>query len=809
MQDELPAKAAPLKTAEPESKTEKAGSETSSEGDQPLPDSLKRKKETSVPENEEEEDGDDIANEEEDENEDGLDDSARNDIDEENGDSSPKDETESVARSNKVEQPYSTRGRHKEEEPLEALERKPRDNLTGVLGQGEDDLEPVAIATASTSFLESLSEEDRRTRTRHLPDVPGFHELHKAEVKNDLALARSVVSNTGVTSTLSSSRRPKGKKSSGAQSREEDRMDVDDEEGTGPSEDERASDIVRLGGPIIDLDNKEFLVPSSVFVAPTDAGTSWNGDVDGSDGPAPVSSLKRLKQQPRSPRAVEGLAAFNPPRLPESIGAKKKHRMLRWERRPQDVEVDLANYKKTVQHTRGELRSAESERQRIQMVGSILRLHYMEQLQLLNEESIRLNDELGSIQTECVSAADLLTSRTRSRGAGKGSYLMKDVISIMKARGTELAEKGVPATFSGETGNYVPGFGGISAFGFIDWDKETAVPTEILANGWSLPGDKVTTPYGDGIILHVFGPSVLNVDEPSPAGLRPKQSSTPANSDKEVSPDVSSSTEKVPDVSHGFGTTGESSDVVMGKETTSNDADADADAPDDVAPDPGVVKSSEVPSASEPEANEENDPGPAGVSGSTLEKSTGNEKAGKDYQMSEILSPRVCVKLSFGLGYFPVDLVTSKESPSYYSDAMLAARWKKMVETAVLVGSSADVAGMERVSVVDQYDTNESSMDIDEMGAEAEKEDAIITTMEKAEGNADLPARDSIEDGEDGLSSRRFIPFGASLLPTAAGRGDLLAEAPITSLETQINADVLNSGGVLGMVSVHSYLHVI
>jgi len=36
-----------------------------------------------------------------------------------------------------------------------------------------------------------MTEEDRRTRTRHLPDVEGFTALTKSECKSDLKISRS------------------------------------------------------------------------------------------------------------------------------------------------------------------------------------------------------------------------------------------------------------------------------------------------------------------------------------------------------------------------------------------------------------------------------------------------------------------------------------------------------------------------------------------------------------------------------------------------------------------------------------------
>jgi hypothetical protein len=122
-----------------------------------------------------------------------------------------------------------------------------------------------------------------------------------------------------------------------------------------------------------------------------------------------------------------------------------------------------------------------------------------------------------------------------------------------------------------------------------------------------------------------------------------------------------------------------------------------------------------------------------------------------------------------------------------------------MVESASMVGSVLDVAGMEiaaPISLVNRDDTNQPSMDIDE--AEGEKENGVEADKAIIEAVGDSDAADLAEEGQ---STKRFLPFGANLLPTVAGRGSLLAEAPITSLETLIGDKIFHSAGALGSVS--------
>ena len=60
--------------------------------------------------------------------------------------------------------------------------------------------------------------------------------------------------------------------------------------------------------------------------------------------------------------------------------------MLRWERRPTDVEVDLNNYRKTVDRTRKELHTAENELERIESTSNHLRRHFLGHLMCMDQE---------------------------------------------------------------------------------------------------------------------------------------------------------------------------------------------------------------------------------------------------------------------------------------------------------------------------------------------------------------------------------------------------------------------------------------
>eukprot|EP00980_Cylindrotheca_fusiformis_P008798 scaffold1869_cov122-Cylindrotheca_fusiformis.AAC.60 len=391
-------------------------------------------------------------------------------------------EEESTVVSGK-ELPYSTRGRSHD---TEADSRVARDALED-LGRKET----TSAASLGTSFLETLTEEERHIRTRFLPGVDGIHSLRKLEIKEDLHLARSLVSAGGMI-------KKKGKRGRN----EEEDVDMDADDGTSPSED---SSVVARSGHTIEMGSRDMVVPSNAFVAPPGTKSTTSSEDDDRNSPTPPKTQSGVQ----SPLVVDSTVAFSPPRPPESIGAKKKHRMLRWERRPEDVESDLANYRKTVQRTRQELHNAEMEYSRLETIDAHLRWHFLNHLNLLNDEYLRLNDEMGSVQQECVESADLFASRTRSRGAGKASYLMRDVLAVLKARGSEPKDEAAMEMEETPTTKtplpvVAPGIGGLPVSAFSDWSDDSKLPINKPASAWLVAGDKVRTPYGKGEVVTVF-----------------------------------------------------------------------------------------------------------------------------------------------------------------------------------------------------------------------------------------------------------------------------------------------------------------
>ena len=348
-------------------------------------------------------------------------------------------------------------------------------------------------AQMTSSFLDSLSEGQKRTMTRHLPDVSGFRRLHKSEIKRDLVAVKAMLKTNGYGGSGSSQDASMGGDEEGSNDGQvhgsQEGLESDEEDATSQS---KSVDFARAA--------QTFMLPhpgsESHFLTSI----------------ASMPNIKEIKNDSEgvvvppysSPHVIESITAFNPPRPPESVGPKKQHRLERWERNPQDVEVNLANYRKTVDKTREELHKAENERERLLTVGGHLKRHYMNQWRGMRQETAFLQKHFLAIQEECVEAAELLTSKTRSRGSGRGAYIMKDVLAVLKSRG-EQAPSSVPnisEKSSGDDGKTwcVPGVGGVCA------DSKNA----ILAGGWILPQDKVSTPYGEGGVLQSFGARELS-----------------------------------------------------------------------------------------------------------------------------------------------------------------------------------------------------------------------------------------------------------------------------------------------------------
>jgi len=696
-------------------------------------------------------------------------------------------------------------------------------------------------SSMATSFLDALSEDQRRVRTRHLPGATGFRKLHKSEIKRDMALCKAMLLQArGKMSGRGRSGSNAGTKEDSSKAKENSKTDVDKMEVDGdgsstlggggseeqpPGSDEETASATPVvvsssvgGGKASSKSSAKSAPDNSIkplptaFTLPHPVTPSLCVDLDDksilsatpnnitsggvSTTTHPQSTKEELSQQFRvfsSPQVVESITAFNPPRPPESVGPKKMHRLCRWERNPHAVENDMNTYRKTVERTRQELRKAEVERERIELLGCHLRNHFLNQFRAMKEEMGLLNNVHTETQIECVKAAGLLTSKTRSKG---GVHAMRDVISVLKSRGAKSdlgKDTAVPMAVDEDycadaSSCYASGVGGICA------DPSNTS----LARGWLLPGDAVTSPYGCGSVVSVFGPTQLDVGAPSMV--------------ESVGPNRRQRGADTQDTHHGFGV-----------------LDADMTAK-------GLVTTA---------ADSEKMP-------QSRESASQRHQHQRQSGLITILPPRICVRLPFGIGYFPPSSLTIMENPSSYSDAQLANRWKAMLETAQVMGTSLDA------NTIENYRDNQEAIRLSNETLEKNSEDvddkdeSLIDSFKLPTTNVNTNADATVCGGYDravgagtggGTSSSgmnisgrcthsassenspsiantrvegylkssklenageamgKLVRFGCGILPTPSYPGGALDQLYLDQLETNVEVLINRRGGVVGKPS--------
>jgi len=315
------------------------------------------------------------------------------------------------------------------------------------------------------SFLDSLTDEERRTRSRHIPNVQGFRRLHKSEIKHDLKVAKvfggfAVIDDDD---ELDKSIHP---------------LTTTDDESISTRD---VSEESAISDEIISTNATNEDV-SGPFVVPCTYSDVIRDVLEASNAAEHSKNSKRCIYL-QSPRTVEAITAFNPPRPTESSASMKKKRMIRWEHNPEDITQDLTNYKNMVRQTRSQLQQTESERQRVEEVGEHLRMHYFHLLKAMREESNSVDKETQKLQRKAVLEAELTTTRTKN----KGKTSMRDVLSVLTSRGERISsiQNGLP-----------------------DQPNKVVNNSPIVADNafrYLVPGDIVSTCYGSGVVEKVFG----------------------------------------------------------------------------------------------------------------------------------------------------------------------------------------------------------------------------------------------------------------------------------------------------------------
>ena len=666
-------------------------------------------------------------------------------------------------------------------------------------------LDAADIRTASVnpaggtgmSFLDTLTEEERRTRLRHVPAADGFRALQRSEVKRDLALARSI--RTGVSGTAgtiassksgtssaaaaTSSANKGGRRSSGMDGSTHDAyMDIDDDGGMSDASD---------GG---DLLLGASAGPSPAFVPPADT-DPLPGSLPTPDPNNPTAQQE--KGQPRYPHIIESTVAFDPPRLPHSDAKNKKNRFARWQSHPKDMEKDLENYRKTVSDTRSLLHGSEKETERYETIGGHLRSHFMAHLHVLRDEGIALERDLEAVQAKCIERADLTKTRSTDTDGGIGSKAMHDVLTALKAK---VGGSNAPSGAASEPWCSV-GVGGVPVPNSSEEEKKEdgdddddddddaagSRTTTFLASGWILPGDSVKTPMGEGVVVDVAAPKLVEIPDEDEVKAQKSAEEEEAKTKmgeetKEAKGDDAAVTkDSNTPPTHGFGASSDAS--------TKKDGDAAAD----------TKSKDEARAGDAAKKDEEKDKDKAAEGG----KDKAAAKALPKKVELNLIPAEVKVRLnsdgsvlSFGLS----DL-TLVEDPSSYSDEQLIERWKKMVATAKSVGCCANVDAMDSLtyatpssrctSLASSGSGGENSLEIDTPSQQVtSSEDAKAKLDEYGLGYADL--------SKTKMSTNRVVPVASGMLLTPSLRGTSLATIPFEKFEQYLDPMLFDGKGVLG-----------
>eukprot|EP00538_Stauroneis_constricta_P000310 CAMPEP_0119548442 /NCGR_PEP_ID=MMETSP1352-20130426/2372_1 /TAXON_ID=265584 /ORGANISM="Stauroneis constricta, Strain CCMP1120" /LENGTH=1054 /DNA_ID=CAMNT_0007593725 /DNA_START=73 /DNA_END=3237 /DNA_ORIENTATION=+ len=699
-------------------------------------------------------------------------------------DSDKEAETASNSGGGKTDLHYSTRGRSTNAPagPFGAGQDGGKPDGRGARDAAEEKAKAKEsnAAASGVSFLESLTEEERRTRTRFLPDVGGMHALRKTEIKGDLLLARAILGEDG-------QHKPKHKRAKSSDDDvvvvaataaaapavaavvASDAMEVD--EGESPSPSETDSDIARPGVQTIEFGPRDLVVPSKTFVPPPLLvdGVNMEDLIDGN-----IEGMKEEDVIP--PSVVEAVTAFNPPRPPESVGTKKKHRMLRWKRRPQDVDSDLRNYRKTVQRTCQELERSGLQRQRLQALNAHLRRHFLTHLNSLNDEFHLLTAEYSSVEQECMKAVNSSSSDTSIKE-------MADVIAALsKISPPKQTATADPGADSSDVANInsapSPGFGGLAQGSFKDWDRKSSHASAPLVGAWVLPGQEVTTPFGDGKVIRLDGPRLRKDDK----------SSEPNQEDQQQQP--AEGQEQDPS-------------VVDGEEEHNVNWD--------VAP-PRVAVALEhgtgyLPATSI-KINAKEDP-------SSLSDDRLAQRWKALVETAQAIGP--CLDIEGiqtainGLDAMKQDTSTTKIVPSDVTSGGDVAVEKPSAEVA-----APDTANSTAKTSIEPADA-ETPMAVDSgtvggdagaaaAPAEADTEKPQEEPKAPVDEKIALPdvaasSNDAAYDPISRIAKSKYVPYGAGLLPTASGRGAVLDKLPIKDIERAVEDALFDGEGVLGTKS--------
>ena len=105
--------------------------------------------------------------------------------------------------------------------------------------------------------------------------------------------------------------------------------------------------------------------------------------------------------------------------------------MTRWEKNPNEIDLDLANYRRTVQKTREELQLAETERIKVEHIASTIRGHFLQSIRASEMESEAVTKETEKTLRELEGINDEINTKKKVREERSSICLLRYYINLL------------------------------------------------------------------------------------------------------------------------------------------------------------------------------------------------------------------------------------------------------------------------------------------------------------------------------------------------------------------------------------------
>jgi len=468
------------------------------------------------------------------------------------------------------------------------------------------------------------------------------------------------------------------------------------------------------------------------------------------------------------------------------------------------MEKDLENYRKTVSDTRNLLHNGEKETERCEALGGHLRSHFLSHLGVLRDEGVVLERDLGVVQARCIEKAALTKTRSTDADGGVGAKAMHDVLVALTAKvgGSNPSDDQPWCTV---------GVGGLPVSSSSSEEEEkkeeedddddddavedgtdgTSSTSAFLASGWILPGDSVKTPMGDGVVVDVTAPQLVEIPDEEEVKAQkaaeaakkkeePEEAKGDAKSDDGAAKDAPAKDATPPPApAHGFGVSSDAS--------AKKDGDAAADKADG-------KKSKDESKGTGDATKKDEEKGKEKSAESEKSKPSAPPKVELNLVLAQV---RVRLNSDGSVQSFGLSDLTLVEDPSSYSDEQLIERWKKMVATAKTVGCCANVDVMDSLTD-DPPSSRSTSLASGENSMEIDTPSQHVTSSEDAKANLDEYGLGYADLSKTKMSTNRVVPVASGMLLNPSLRGTSLATIPFEKFEQYLDPMLFDGKGVLG-----------